>query len=110
MLIVFANTKMEKLFNSEKDLTRKYGQQAKKIRVRMAVLRAAANLARVSNLPPERCHELSEGRAGQFAVDLMHPFRLVFEPADEPVPRKADGGIDLALVTKIRILNVEDYH
>jgi proteic killer suppression protein len=107
---VFANTKMEKLFNSEKDLARKHGQQAKKIRLRMAVLRAAANLARVSSLPPERCHELSEGRAGQFAVDLIQPFRLVFEPADEPVPRKADGGIERALVTKIRILSVEDYH
>lgn len=101
---------MEKLFNSEKDLSRKYGQQAKKIKLRMGVLRSVSNLAQVPKLPPDRCHELSEARAGQFAVDLIHPFRLVFEPADEPVPRKSDGGIDLVAVTKIRILSVEDYH
>lgn len=110
VIIVFATSKMEKVFNSDKELTRKHGEQVKKIRARMAVLRAAANLAQVPKVPPDRCHELSEGRAGQFAVDLVHPYRLIFEPADDPVPRKVDGGIDLAMVTKIRILSVEDYH
>jgi len=101
---------MEKLFNSEKDMIRKYGPQAKKIKLRMAVLRAAANPAQVPKSPPDRCHELSVSRPGQFAVDLIHPYRLIFEPANDPVPRKADGGIDLVMVTKIRILSVEDYH
>lgn len=110
MVIVFATTKMEKVFNSAKELNRKYGKQAQKIMIRMGSLRAAANLSQVPKVPPDRCHELSEGRPGQFAVDLIHPFRLVFEPAEVPVPRKTDGGIDLAMVTKIRILDVEDYH
>ena len=26
-----------------------------------------------------RCHSLSNNRNGQYAVDLIHPYRLVFE-------------------------------
>ena len=73
-------------------------------------LRAADTLADISTLPPARCHQLSGDRAGQFAVDVRHPFRLIFEPAHDPVPRKEDGGIDLPRVTAIRILEVTDYH
>jgi proteic killer suppression protein len=73
-------------------------------------LRAADTLADISMLPPARCHGLSGDRAGQFAVDVQHPFRLIFEPAHDPVPRKKDGGIDHARVTAIRILEVTDYH
>ena len=73
-------------------------------------LRAADTLADISTLPPARCHQLTGHRAGQFAVDVQHPFRLIFEPAHDPVPRKHDGGIDLTRVTAVRILEVTDYH
>ncbi len=76
----------------------------------MSLLKAARNLSQVPAEKPERCHELSGKRKGTFAVDLKHPFRLIFEPADEPVPKKDDGGIDLKKVTMITILSVEDYH
>lgn len=36
--------------------------------------------------------------------------RLIFIPDHDPVPRKDDGGIDLAQVTKITILEITDYH
>jgi proteic killer suppression protein len=35
---------------------------------------------------------------------------LIFRPAHNPVPKKDDGGIDLAAVTAIEILDVRDYH
>lgn len=73
-------------------------------------LRAADTLADIGTLPPARCHQLSGDRAGQFAVDVQHPFRLIFESAHDPVPRKEDGGIDLTRVTAVRILEVTDYH
>ena len=76
----------------------------------MAVLRAAPFLADVPVNKPERRHELTGNRRGTFAVDLKYPYRLVFEPAENPVPRKDDGGIDLERVISIRILKVEDYH
>ena len=78
--------------------------------MRMAVLKSAPCLAAVPVIKPERMHELIGKRKGTFAVDLKHPFRLVFEPAEEPVPKKKDGGIDLEKVLRIRILAVEDYH
>lgn len=43
-------------------------------------------------------------------MDLVGGDRLIFEPADDPVPRKPDGGLDWRLVTAVRILGVEDYH
>ncbi len=71
---------------------------ARKLQQRLMELKAAESLADISNLPPPRCHELINDRAGQFSVDLLHPYRLLFIPADEPVPRREDGGIDLAQV------------
>lgn len=41
---------------------------------------------------------------------LDHPYRLIFESADEPIPTKSDGGIDWTKVTAVRILGVEDTH
>lgn len=101
---------MEKIFNSKKLLQKEYGEQTKKIILRMAVLNSASCLAAVPVCKPDRMHKLSGNRKGSFAVDLKHPFRLVFEPAVEPVPKKEDGGIDLNKVSTIRILAVEDYH
>ena len=73
-------------------------------------LQAAENLAVISHLPPARCHELVGNRAGQFSVDLKHPFRLLFEPDHDPVPQKADGAIDRTLVTAIIIVEIADTH
>ena len=77
---------------------------------RMSVLRAAANLDQVPYKKPERRHELSGKRKGTFAVDLKHPFRLLFRPNHDPVPLKEDGGIELKLITSIEIIGVEDNH
>ena len=110
MQISFQTRKTEKVFNSEKELKKKYGaDRAEKIKRRMAVLQSAANLAEVPQQKPDRRHELKGDRKGQFAVDLAHPYRLIFEPSD-PVPIREDGEIDLNRITKIVVLAVEDYH
>jgi toxin HigB-1 len=57
-----------------------------------------------------RRHELKGDLKGHFGVDLVHPFRLVFRPSQEPVPRNADQGVDLEQVTAIEITGVRDYH
>jgi proteic killer suppression protein len=71
---------------------------------------AASTLAVLGTLPQARCHELAGDRKGQLAVDLKHPYRLVFRPANNPVPLKPDGGLDWAKVTAVTILEVVDYH
>jgi proteic killer suppression protein len=110
MDIAFKTAKMAKVFNSERDLDREYGKQADVIKRRMAVLRVAATLDRVSHLPPERCHELQPFGNGLYAVDLKHPWRLVFAVGNDPIPGKDDGGVDKTKVTAIDIRSVEDYH
>lgn len=108
--ISFRTKKLRKVFNSQKRLRREYGELAEKIAMRMAVLREATTLAEIPHTPPFRRHQLTGRRKGQFAVDLRHPHRLVFEPAHNPVPRLEDGGVDLSQVSAITIIKVEDYH
>ncbi|MBI4534744.1 MAG: system killer suppression protein [Ignavibacteriae bacterium] len=111
MDITFRNEKLAKIFNSEKSLMREYGtENAKKIKHRMAVLAVATCLDEVPVHPPDRRHELSGDRKGQFAVDLKHPQRLIFEPNHNPLPRRTDGGLDLRKISAITIVEVEDYH
>lgn len=83
---------------------------AKAIMNRMAVLRAARNLYEVPTDRPDRRHQLNANRDEQYAVDLVHPMRLVFEVNHDPIPRKKDGGIDVEKVTAITIIEVVDYH
>ncbi|MCK5268901.1 MAG: killer suppression protein [Spirochaetes bacterium] len=111
MDIVFAKAKLERVFNSNSLLQREYGkEQAGIIQLRMSVLRAAPTLLHVPILKPDRRHQLEGNRIGQFAVDLKHPFRILFEPNHDPIPKKSDGGFDLDRITAIKIIGVEDYH
>ena len=111
MNIAFRTRKLEKTFNSAVALQRAYGaRMAKVVMTRLAVLGAARTLAVVPTSPPERAHQLRGDRGEQYAVDLVHPYRLVFEPNHEPLPRGDDGGIDARQVTAIMIVEVIDYH
>jgi len=111
MDIGFQSKKFEKICNTQKLLLKEFGEeQSEKIRRRLDELRATDNLQDISHLPPPRCHELSGNRKGTFSVDLRHPYRLLFEPAETPIPLKEDGGIDLEQVHAITILGVEDTH
>jgi proteic killer suppression protein len=111
MEIHFKHRKTQGACNSERESVRQWGAlRARKIRQRLAELAAAETLGVIGALPSARLHELQGDRAGEFAVDVGHPFRLVFEPWHNPVPKTADGGIDKSQITAIRILSVEDYH
>ncbi len=111
MDIVFARRRLEKTFNSEMALKKAFGDRmARTIAMRMAVLRNARTLSMVPATRPERRHQLEGGRAGQYAVDLVYPRRLVFEPNHDPMPRKEDGGINTDQVTAITVIAVIDYH
>jgi proteic killer suppression protein len=111
MEIIFSSRKLAKICSPEKESIRTWGKDnARRVQVRLAQLQAAETLADVIVLPFGRCHALKGDRKGQFSVDVRHPFRLIFEPAHDPVPTKDDGGLDPAKVTRIRVLSVEDYH
>jgi len=111
MEILFKTRKMQKRMNSKAELIREYGKEnARVIMRRMMVLHAAECLADVPQRPPDRCHPLFGKRRGQYAVDAKQPYRIIMEPANNPIPLLDDGSIDTERVTSIRILEVKDYH
>lgn len=77
---------------------------------RLAILKAAQTLEQVPITPPDRRHQLRGDRDEQYAVDLVHPYRMIFKPNHDPLPRKNDGGIDTQQVSAITIMEVIDYH
>ena len=111
MDIAFRTRKLEKVFNAATALQKTYGARiAKVIMMRMAILKATRNLAMAPTTPPDRRHRLSGDRDEQYAVDLVHPYRLVFKPNHDLSSRADDGGIDMEQVTAITIIQVIDYH
>ena len=110
MDIVFTDKKFEKQCNAFNLLQRKQGKErAKRINRRLGNLRAANTLAEMKSLPG-RCHELTGDRTGQLSLDLDHPYRLIFELANNPIPRKEDGGMDWTKITAVRIIGVVNTH
>ena len=106
--ITFKSKAFKRECNTHKLLVRRHGpDRAKRIRRRLDDLRAANILEDMRNLPG-RCHELRGSRAGQLSLDLDHPYRLIFTTANDPVPRKADGGLDWTRINAVLILGVED--
>lgn len=105
MDILFDTPKLQRIMESRELIRRHHGDLARKLEHRLSVLRASPTLADVPTRRPDRCHPLDDDRAGQFAVDLIQPFRLVFVPVP---PRK--GRFSRSLVTTICILEVVDYH
>lgn len=111
MKIYFKTTKLQKICSLEREMVKELGnKRAAKLKQRLMELSAADTLSVISHLPPPRCHELTGKEAGIFSVDLEHPYRLLFIPADDPIPLRADGGIDRKQVREIEILEIRDTH
>ncbi|MFH1745485.1 MAG: killer suppression protein [Planctomycetota bacterium] len=111
MEMSFASRGMQKACSIAKETRRKWGVElARRLQQRLMELKAAETLADISHLPPARCHELTGDRVGQFSVDLIHPYRLLFTPDHDSTPRKPDGGVERSEVTKILVLEVCDTH
>ncbi len=80
---------------------------ARKLRTRLADLRAATAVA---ELTAGRPHPLKGEWDGRFALDLHGGDRLVFESADEPVPINENGSIAWERVARIQVVFIGDYH
>ncbi len=111
MEVSFSNAKMCKICSSEKQLRSNYGpRMAALVAQRLLELQAAETLEDLKSLPAMQCHELKGKLAGYLAIDLVHPQRLVFKPAHEPVPRLDEGGLDWSQVKAIEVFRIGDYH
>ena len=113
MDITFSNRKLQKQLSDEKALIRAHGaRRARLIKLVITQLRAAPTLGVFAPpySPPNRCHELKGDKKGKLSVDLDHPYRLIFEPVNDPIPSRPEGGLDWSRVTEIEIKGVEDTH
>ena len=110
---------METLFKNEalrrdcceaRWMQRAWGEKRSKVlRRRLDQMAAAENLEQL-RLVHSGTHELKGDRAGQISLDLDGGYRLLIEPANDPIPLKSDGGLDWRLITAVRVLAVEDVH
>lgn len=98
MHITYKNKQIEKVCTDAKAADRAYGNKmAEKIHMRIDEISAADTVEMMIQFRIGRCHPLTNNRKCQFAVDLVHPYRLVFE--------KHGDEIQVA-----HILEIVDYH
>lgn len=105
MEICFKDKKLHKLCENQAKLKAKYGDlKSRRIIMRIGDFSDSVNLFDVSKLPQTRLHALQKSRKGQFAVDTLHPYRMIITPLDGTRD-------DLKSITSIEIISInEDYH
>ena len=108
MEIRFKEKQLRELCEKRAVAAKKLGDiGARKLQTRLADIAAAS---RVTDLITGNPHPLKGDRHGQFALDLAGGWRLVFVPANEPIPRRDDAAINWSAVTIVCIEYIGDYH
>lgn len=98
MNIEYRNKSLEKVCTNASEAEKKYGREmADKIHQRIDQIEAAESVEQMIQFHIGRCHLLRQNRKNQYAVDLVHPMRLVFE--------KKNAEIQIAY-----IIEITDYH
>jgi proteic killer suppression protein len=96
--ITYKNNKIRKVCTDAKVADRTYGNEmSEKIQMRIDEISAADTVEEMIKYRIGRCHPLTNSRKGQFAVDLVHPYRLVFEKQ----------GFEIQIA---HIMEIVDYH
>ncbi len=96
--IEYKNADLKKVCTNASTAERQYGaEMAKKIHQRVNEISAADSVEQMLQFHIGRCHALQHGRKGQYAVDLIHPMRLIFT--------KKGKEIQIA-----NIIEIVDYH
>ncbi len=110
MYIHYQKKKLQKQLSDASEIKRAFGVMAQRVSQRLTEIRASPSLAILMTIPKANCHLLTGDKNGEWALDVSHNFRMIFEIAHETIPLNEDGSIDATAVTEIRILKIEDYH
>lgn len=111
MEVYFTSRKLQKCLSDHTEIIKKYGQQnGIRIEQRLAQLRAVNNLEEINLIPGTRLHQLKGKKKGEYAIDVIHPFRIVLEPSCNELPLKSNNEVDLSKIFAVTILEVVDYH
>ena len=110
MNLKFSDNKLEKYANNDRTGSKKLGEKRfKKYKQRLDQLKASKTLEDV-RFQPGRFHELTSDRKGQWACELDHPYRLIFEPQENPIPIDSDGKYIWVEIKGVEIIEIDDYH
>lgn len=110
MNITFRNKKFEKLVLNESKLFKELGPlRAKLLLRRLRLLGQVQNLEEARHLPGN-FHELTADRKGQWACDLDQPYRLIFEPHEDPIPTDTSGRYIWLEIKGVEIIEITNYH
>lgn len=110
MDISYKNNKLQKYAENENYSKRKLGQQRSDIYMKRIGDLIDAETLEDLRYVPGNYHELVENRKGQWACDLDQPYRLIFEPHENPIPTDKDGKYIWAEIKGIEVVEIEDYH
>ena len=106
MQVVYADKELARCAGDRAYAVRKMGQRRADVYMdRLNDLRGAANLDDLKDVPG-RYHELTGNRAGQWACDLDHPYRLIFKP----ILNSFGNVIGLLVEQTVSILEIVNYH
>lgn len=72
---------------------------ARKIQQRINEIKSIGTVEEMIQYSLGRCHRLSGNRKAQYAVDLVHPYRMVF------IKDGMNNSIQI-----VKIISIEDYH
>jgi proteic killer suppression protein len=110
MIITFADKNLRKNANNYKLAVKKMGtKRAKLYQRRLDDMAAAQSFADFEFLPG-RFHQLTGNLKDKWACDLDHPYRLIFEPLEVPIPKDKEGKQILIEIKSLEIIEVTDYH
>ncbi|WP_459129616.1 type II toxin-antitoxin system RelE/ParE family toxin [Guggenheimella bovis] len=98
MDITYKNNKIRKVCTDAYTAEKIYGlKMAQKIHQRIGEIGAVDTVEMMIRFRIGRCHPLTQNRKGQYAVDLVQPYRLVFEKYGDEIQI-------------VNILEIVDYH
>lgn len=104
MKVRYSTSKLEKILTDERLLLKYYSNDYQRIRNRLSQLRAAANLAEISEAPPPRRHKLNGNYKGCWGINYSKNDRLIIRPVG------MYDMDDLSSIVEIEIVELEDYH
>ena len=110
MKITFKDKDLEKCATNAKYGLKKLG--AKRFAIflkRLGDLQFVENLNDIRNYAG-KFHELIGTRKGQWACDLDQPYRLIFEPHENPIPTDKDGRYLWIEIKGVEIIEITNYH
>lgn len=110
MDIFFQSKKLEKIASDPRRCLKELGKtRADLFLRRLRDLYRADTLEDVRYLPG-RYHELREERKGQWACDLDQPYRLIFEPHEDPIPTDDSGKYIWIEIKGVEIVEIVNYY